>query len=267
MRERRTQSFVRYDQQSNSATSASPVDYKSLGEHVRDSYRDAAAQYRRDDEIEITTELHRHLAGILGPLTSSFGRPITVLDVGCGTGRYFHCLNNVRRLNGIDVSQEMLSIARNPVRQENVTIQEIQLDCENAFLAKFSPASFDFIYSLGMFGNGCPVTVEIINLFHDWLAPGGKLFFNAVSIATMPPSRRIRRNIRTKIYPFLPRQLKKIVDARQAHVPFFGLSEKELGAIMRASRFSKFTISSHDCNSQLWRGVHLECHAMRPRTG
>ena len=68
---------------------AALLDYEKLGEHVSQSYRDAAAQYRKDDEIEITTDLHSHLSAILGSLSASFARPITVLDVGCGTRPVF----------------------------------------------------------------------------------------------------------------------------------------------------------------------------------
>src|SRR5581483_11034365 len=109
------------------------------------------------------------------------------------------------------------------------------------------------------FGNGCPVTVEICNRFHDWLAPGGKLYFNAVSIETMGLPRRIRRKIRDGIYPLLPGRFQKILDAREARAPFFGLTRKDLAAIMRSSRFSDFTITSHKNYSQLWQGVHWEC--------
>src|ERR1700743_2616180 len=86
-------------------------DFKRLGESIRASYKTVATQYRSDDEIEITTEHHRRLSGVLSELTSSFGKPITVLDVGCGTGRYFHCLHNVKQLVGVDVCDEMLKIA------------------------------------------------------------------------------------------------------------------------------------------------------------
>ena len=119
------------------------------------------------------------------------------------------------------------------------------------------------IYSLGMFGHGCPVTVDICNRFYDWLAPGGQLFFNAVSVATMPLAKHMRRRIRGALYPILPQPMKNALDARAAGVPFFGLSERELARIMRASQFAKFNITSHLCHSQLWRGVHLECHAIK----
>lgn len=256
---------MRFDQQSISALNESSVDYEVLAEHVRDMYRDVAPQYRRDDELEITTDFHRRLAGILGSLTASFGRSITVLDVGCGTGRYFHCLTNVRRLEGIDVSQDMLDVARNPVREEQITIEQIQLTCENAYLARFPRGSFDFIYSLGMFGYGCPVTVGICNHLYDWLAPGGQLFFNTISNASDPFFRRLRRNIRVKVYPVLPRRIQNLFAAREAGLPFFGLSENELRAILRATHFKHFTVSTEGCHSQLWNGIHLECHATKSR--
>ncbi|EEF63211.1 class I SAM-dependent methyltransferase [Pedosphaera parvula] len=223
-----------------------------------------AAKYRSDDEIEITTDHHRHLKEILSTITSSFGRPVSALDLGCGTGRYFHCLNNITHLTGIDICEEMLRIAENPVRQGDITIKDVQLRCANAHLVSFPSRSFDFIYSLGMFGNGCPVTVEICNNFYDWLKPGGKLFFDAVDILTLPRARRIRRRIRKTIYPFLPKTLQISLDMREGNVPFCGLSKSELLRIMRASHFKSFSATSQKCISPLWRGYHLECTASKP---
>ncbi|MDB6121660.1 MAG: Methyltransferase type 11 [Pedosphaera sp.] len=239
------------------------LDYTEIGASIKASYSIVASKYRRDDEIEITTEHHRRLKGILGSMTSSFGRPISVLDVGCGTGRYFYCLNNVEQLIGIDLCEEMLKIAENPVRQKEVSVKNIELRCENAHLVSFPPQSFDVIYSMGMFGNGCPVTVEICNKFHDWLKPGGKLFFDAVDVATLPTAKRIRRKIRKAIYQFLPQRAKRALDEREGSVPFCDLSKRELERIMRASRFGTASVSSHVCQSPLWQGVHLECAASK----
>jgi SAM-dependent methyltransferase len=252
------------DNQQTGENSAAPMDFKDIGEHVSASYGNIATKYRSDDEIEVTTEHHRHLRGILGTLSSSFGRPITTLDVGCGTGRYFYCLKNVAHLVGIDISEAMLNIATTPVRQNEISVKKIELHCANAHLKSFPPESFDLIYSLGMFGHGCPVTIELCNKFHDWLAPGGRLFFDAVDIATLPPWHRVRRQIRRSIYPFLPQRLKHALDQRTGSVPFCGLSKRDLEKIMRASRFTDFSVSSHVCQSPLWRGLHLECAASKP---
>ena len=239
------------------------LDFDEFGRKLRSSYAQAAEGYRRDDDIEITTGHHRHLKGVLGGISESFGRPISVLEAGCGTGRYFYCLKNVERLVGLDVSPEMLKIAENPVRQEDVTAATIELKCGNIHRLDFPAGSFDVIYSLGMFGNGCPVTVELCNRFHHWLAPGGKLFFDAVDTATLPFYWRIRRKIRESVYPILPRKWKMILDERSNRMPLFDLTKNELEQIMSNTRFKEFSVSSRVCESPLWRGVHLECYAAK----
>lgn len=240
------------------------ADLRSLGDTVKASYREAASKYRTDDEIEITTEHHRRLSNILTVMSASFGRPITVLEAGCGTGRYFHCLSNVGHLVGVDLSEEMLQVAREPVRSQEISIGSIDLRCENIYFAKFPPESFNMIYSLGMFGNGCPVTSEVCNHFYDWLKPGGKLFFNAIGTGTLSLRRRARQSVRKLIYPWLSANLKSKVDARRTGVPFFGLAKKELTRIMESTRFIDFSISEQAPETRLWRGVHLECTAFKP---
>lgn len=242
------------------------LDFAKFGESIRASYRDLAVKYREDDEVEITTEDHRRLKTILGTISSSFGRPISVLDAGCGTGRYFYCLKNVERLVGVDVSEEMLNIAKNPVKAAEISVTAIHLKCRNIHLAAFLPASFDFIYSLGMFGNGCPVTAALCDTFYDWLAPGGRLFFDAVDVATLPFLRRVRRRIRNSLAPRFAALLNRVLAAREGRVPFFCLEAGELQGIMRTTRFRSFSVSPHVCKSPLWRGTHLECAASKPFT-
>jgi ubiquinone/menaquinone biosynthesis C-methylase UbiE len=254
---------VRLNAESILNRSGPAIDYEEVGKSLKASYAQVASRYRSDDEIEVTTEHHRHLRDILSTVSSSFKRPITALDAGCGTGRYFYCLKNVERLVGMDISQEMLKIAGNPVRQEEITVAAIELKCGNIHLEDFPPKSFDMIYSLGMFGNGCPVTSAVCDKFYDWLTPGGKLFFDAVDVATLSLSRRVRRKIRAGVYPLLPQKWQRILDKREGSLPFFGLNKRDLERIMRSTRFSNVSVSSHVCESPLWHGVHLECIALK----
>ena len=78
---------------------------------------DSAKNYRTSDEQELQTDNHEHFCNILRQSTLGFARGISVLDLGCGTGRYFHCLRNVDRLIGVDISVEMLKQARIPVKR------------------------------------------------------------------------------------------------------------------------------------------------------
>jgi SAM-dependent methyltransferase len=239
------------------------MNYQAVEETIRAGYREVTPQYRRDDETEVTTENHRRISGMLREICTSFLHPVHALDVGCGTGRYFHCLTNVSELIGMDITEEMLRAAAHPVHEEQITVPKIQLICANFYLTNFPPGTFHFIYSLGMFGNGCPVTVEACNKFHDWLAPGGKLYFNTVDIAGLPFLARVRRQVRGTVYPFLPARTKAVLDERAARHPFYGMTRTELETVLGQSQFKQFQVKSHVCQSPLWNGRHLECIAVK----
>jgi ubiquinone/menaquinone biosynthesis C-methylase UbiE len=241
------------------------MNYEAVEETIKAGYREVSSQYRQDDEIEVTTANHQRICATLQRICVSFSHPIQVLDVGCGTGRYFHCLTNVDELTGIDISDEMLHTAEtNPVRQELISVKRIQLIRGNAYLNTFTPESFHFIYSLGMFGNGCPVTPEICNRFYEWLKPGGKLYFNTVDFAGLPLWYRARRQARHFVYPMLTRRLKNVLDERESRQPAFSMNRHELEDVLRQSNFKTFQVVSHVCQSPLWQGRHLECIASKP---
>ena len=239
------------------------MNYDAVEQTLKAAYRDASSRYRRDDEIEVATENHQRLSARLKSVCESFPHPIDVLDIGCGTGRYFYCLTNVRQLTGVDITAEMLEAARNPVRAEKVSARSIRLLRANVYFAEFPPESFHFIYSLGMFGNGCPVTARLCDTFYDWLTPGGRLFFDTLDTAGLPWWYRARRSARRRIYPLLPRRWQAALDEREARHPFCGMSRHELEDTLRRTRFKRFEIHSHECRSPLWSGWHLECLATK----
>jgi len=241
------------------------MNYEAVEETIKAGYREVSSQYRSDDEIEVTTPNHHRICGTLQRICVSFPHSIRVLDVGCGTGRYFHCLTNVDELTGMDISEEMLQAAEtHPVRQEMISVKKINILRGNAYLTSFEPESFHFIYSLGMFGNGCPVTAEICNHFHDWLAPGGKLYFNTVDFAGLPFWYRARRQARDFVYPMLSRHWKNVLDERESRQPWFSMSREQLEDVMRQTKFRTFQVTSQVCQSPLWTGRHLECIASKP---
>src|SRR5262245_35092788 len=83
--------------------------------------------YRDSDELEVQTDNHEHFCNLLKEITLSFGYGILALDLGCGTGRYFHCLRSVDRLMAVDASIEMLKQAEIPVKKEFINIDRIEL--------------------------------------------------------------------------------------------------------------------------------------------
>ena len=50
------------------------MDYEVVAANIRASYREVSPKYRSDDEVEVTTENHRHLSRILNEISSSFQR-------------------------------------------------------------------------------------------------------------------------------------------------------------------------------------------------
>lgn len=243
------------------------MNHRQFGPALAASYNRRAEQYRRDDEIEVHSENHHRIGGNLRRICRSFPHAIRVLEIGCGTGRFFHWLENVKLLVGTDLSEQMLKRARHPVQADQVTVPEIRLVPGNIYEMSFEPAAFDFIYCMGMFGYGAALTSELCVSLQTWLVPGGRLYFDAIEIAPEKPKDWVKRSIKTKVLPILPAFLRQKIAARRTGVPVIRHTRREVESAMESAGFSDFTLSSNHCHSPLWTGVHLECVARKDGTG
>jgi len=239
------------------------MDDQRYAPHLARDYDRGAAQYRHDDEIEARSENHRRLGTHLRRTCRSFQHPVRVLEIGCGTGRYFHWLQNVELLIGSDLSGEMLKKAEHPVHEREVTAKQIRLMQGNVFEMEFAPASFDFIYSLGVFGYGAVWTPAIAAKIHRWLVPGGRLFFDAIEMPHCPTRvARLKQSVKCGLYPVIPEVLRQWIDSRQT-VPMVPHTRRRIEQAMREAGFGEWVVSSYRCESPLWNGVHLECNASK----
>ncbi len=238
-------------------------DYSAYKKNLSAAYDVAAKRYRSDDEIEIRSANHCRLCGNLRRICASFGREIDVLDAGCGTGRHFHCLRNVNRLVGLDLSAEMLRAAETPVKQSEVVARSVHLVRGSLYEHCFPEDSFHVIYSLGVFGHGAQITTDLCAKFQRWLRPGGRLYFNALESAVDPVPLRVKKRIRKALYAIAPRSMQRRLDAREARFPVLRMTHDELVSIMRSGEFSDFTVSMNVSRTPPWRGVHLECIARK----
>lgn len=191
------------------------MNHEDIEDQIKVAYSTTAAVYRKDDELDATGKDHQRLCEILAMLSSSFGRPITVLDARCGTGRYFHCLKSTRKLVGLDVSPEMLQEARHPVKKEDVSVTEIEFVCGSVYTQSFPDKSFDLIYSIGVFGNGCGLTKELLSKFHGWLAPDGCVFFDVIDSFGLPRALRARLWLRKMFHEICPGPLRRLFGKRR----------------------------------------------------
>ena len=75
----------------------------------------------------------------------------TVIDIGCGSGRYIlKCLElNAAKVTGIDLSAEMLEIARNALEQTGDLSKQAELVCQDFFEHKFREP-YDYAIVMGV---------------------------------------------------------------------------------------------------------------------
>ena len=107
-----------------------------------------ARRYRdRDDQLQAVSS-NQALINWLGSVCDRFDRSIDVLDLGCGTGRYFWGLRKVASLTGIDASAPMLEQARQPIHAERLAAVPTTLIHGDVMTHAFAPGSFDLVYSI-----------------------------------------------------------------------------------------------------------------------
>jgi len=240
------------------------MDHRRFGAKIAADYDRGAPQYRHDDEIEACSENHQRLGGNLRRICRSFAHPVRVLELGCGTGRYFHWLEQTDLLVGTDISAEMLKQAEHPVHENEITAREIRLMQGNLYEVEFEPESFDFIYSLGVFGYGAALTDELARKISRWLAPGGRLYFDAIEKREMGRAHRIKQSVKSAVLPVLPAAIKqRVAERASAAVPVFNHTRAEIETVLEGGGFVDFVLSSNTCHSPLWTGMHLECSARK----
>jgi SAM-dependent methyltransferase len=212
---------------------------------------DYAKGYRESDERGKTEESHIFYYKTIRTLAESFSYPITALDLGCGTGRYFHCLKNPRILVGVDSSLNMLEHAKAPVYGGTKSVSLIQ---GSLYDIEFKPNSFDFVMCVGVFGNWCPLDDFIVSKIARFTKPGGVLYLTVVEY--VPGNPTWRSNVAKAIEPFSIGPLKRHINAKLGQ---FLMDERRLNELTQR-HFSDVTVTRR--GNPNWR-VDLLCQAVK----
>jgi SAM-dependent methyltransferase len=143
-----------------------------------------ATEYSEADRAAAADAVFVRLSAWLAELCADFGKPISVLDLGCGTGRYFPALDKagsiggIRELVGIDASESMLERARLTLSDRLAPVATlIRGDLETC---RFEPARFGLVYAIGVLAEHAPLNAELARRVFEWLWPGGAFAFTAV---------------------------------------------------------------------------------------
>ncbi len=160
-----------------------------------------ADRYREHDDRIRGGELVNRFGDWLRAVCERFTPPIDALDLGCGTGRYFHALRGVSRLVGIDVSAPMLERARTPVDGRSVAVGSIQLVQGDFLEHAFAPGEFDLVYSIGVLAEHSPFDDAVAGCVRSWLKPGGRFAFTAVHPLSFSVPKTVKRRIGAALLP------------------------------------------------------------------
>jgi SAM-dependent methyltransferase len=213
---------------------------------------DYAKRYRQvDDEIRHSALVTR-FGEWLGTACDRFGRDIMVLDLGCGTGRYFWALRHVHELVGVDVSSAMLAEARRPVDARAISIPKLTL-VNGDFLTVSLPAQhFDLVYSIGVLGEHVPFDAAIATRVFQWLRPNGCFAFTGVHRESFSVPRTWRRRVAEVAAAWLPAALSEPL-RRRLRAGGLYVDEPYLRSILEAAGFSTESLERHESD------VHLHC--------
>ena len=221
--------------------------------------------YRQGDQTVIDLGgAYVHYGQAIEALCLSFDRSINALDLGCGTGRYFHRLRGVSHLVGSDLSPDMLEQAKNPIRAEDIEVRSIELVVGDVFSAPLKEGSFDLVYSIGVLGEYTPMTAELVDRIYRLVKPGGVAFFTATDIHSRVAQLEsvkpgfVRRAFR-KVFPYLPDIAKR--EMNRFFSPCY-ITPANMQRLLRQSAFSRFTIAPY-VHPSGWRGTNLDCTAWK----
>ena len=173
------------------------------GTRAVELYTEAYAErYRANDESLHWEHTATRLGEWLRAVCDRFDGPIDALDLGCGTGRYFRALGDVRRLVGIDASRPMLDRARHPVGNVATAPGWLTL-VEGDFLRhEFPPCEFDLVYSIGVLAEHSPFDETVVARVKRWLKPGGRFAFTTVHPLSFSVPRTLKRRVGEWLLPW-----------------------------------------------------------------
>jgi SAM-dependent methyltransferase len=200
-------------------------------------YDDAyARKYRDRDDALLEERSYQNLISWLQQVCGRFHHRIDVLDLGCGTGRYFWGVDNARSLVGFDASAAMLARARHPVRADRITARELRLEQGDLATHEFPDASFDLVYSIGVLAEHVPLDAAIVERVWRWLKPEGRFAFTTVDPKSPDVPRTWQRSLAALLLPLAPGSLGRALHRRLMADGMYGDERWIRGVLAQASR-------------------------------
>lgn len=144
-------------------------------------------EYRKMFELENDYWWYRALHELVEHQVKSIGKsPLTMIDVGCGTGRMMEILRSYGAVEGVDFSPE--AIFSSTKRGNNAQLGDINE-------LKLTPDTYDVILSLDVLCHASITDdIAILGELYRGLSPGGTL------ILALPAFKLLKRNHDVKVF-------------------------------------------------------------------
>lgn len=189
------------------------------GRKAADLYAtDYARRYRQHDEELGRVDAYLAFCDWLRDICARFALSgvdgIDVLDLGCGTGRYFAALRRVNVLVGLDASGAMLAEAAHPIGADQITAKTIRFVEGDVLTQPFPAGSFDLVYSIGVLAEHTPFDTRIVDNVATWLRPGGRFAFTTVHPDSSSIPKTLGRTLGRAALPLSPAPLRNWLRAR-----------------------------------------------------
>lgn len=217
-----------------------------------------AERYRRHDDAVADRSPSRALAAWLGDVCDACGRNLTVVDLGCGTGRYFWALRNVATLIGVDGSAAMLAQARRPYGGDRMRVGRLLLVEADLTACAFTPARLDLVYAIGVLAEHAPFTAAVVAAIAEWLKPGGRFAFTTVRPDSPSVPRTLGRRLAEWVAPVAPGPVRGAIRRRLLSGGFYADEARVRELLSRA-----FEIESIE---PFTSEAHLHCRVVARRT-
>src|SRR5262249_24009772 len=181
-------------------------------------------RYRSQDEACLTDRSHADKGQVIQAVCAQYNRPM-VLDLGCGTGRYFHYAHRAApgKLIALDYCRSMLDEAKSAVNAGRADL----LIHGSLFELGFREETFDVVYCVGLFGVWCRLDGALLAAIARLRKPEGTLFLTNVA-AEPPGTEGWKGRLARVVEPYLAGELKRWVHVRRRN---FALDEPSLRSL------------------------------------
>ena len=166
--------------------------------------------------------------------------PLSILELGCGTGRYFFFLSNVKKLTGVDISGDMLKSAALNIEKNLPALVPVTNFVNSSIEAFNTNEKYDFIFSIGTLGEYCVFNGEVLGRILSYLEPKGFLFFTIVDSESFANDEYVglRKRMFRSVLKLFPEKIRTRFDARALIIADWKdlfLSRDQVEAVLKAS--------------------------------